>query len=405
MCQEVGHAVQVALSRRGLLKAGAGVSLAALSLMLGGAPVTAAAASADANDAAADFDTRLILLGTAGGPAWFPGSSRHGIASALQVGDLTYMVDCGDGAARQLATALMRSSPQAHPFQLLEPLRALFFTHLHSDHVVDYNNLLLQGWTAGVGRRLPLEVLGPGPRGELPPVFQVPGRPRAEPAVVFPDAPTPGTVQMTDGIFRAFATDLNDRVRDYLWPDLRTLVHARDIALPNIAGFRSPNQTPAPDMEPFTVWSDAHVRVTATLVEHAPVFPSFAFRFDSEQGSVVFSGDTGPCQNLVRLARDADVLVHEVIDAAWVDELFPPPLDETTQALRHHLLSAHTSIEDAGRIAEQAGAKTLVLSHVIPHNVGDDRLRLAARHYSGRLVPGHDLAVVGIGRRRGRGTA
>ncbi|WP_448508274.1 MBL fold metallo-hydrolase [Immundisolibacter sp.] len=400
MCQEVGHAIQLALSRRGLLKAGAGVSLAALTLMLGGVPVVAAAAATGADSAAPDFDTRLILLGTAGGPAWFPGSSRHGIASALQVGDLTYMVDCGDGAARQLAHALMRSNPKAHPFQLLEPLRALFFTHLHSDHVVDYNNLLLQGWTAGVGRRQPLEVFGPGPRGELAPVFQVPGLPRAEPAVAFPEAPTPGTMQMTDSIFRAFATDINDRIRDYLWPDIRGLVQVKEIPLPNMAGFVSPNQTPAPAMEPFPVWSDAHVRVTATLVEHAPVFPSFAFRFDSEQGSVVFSGDTGPCQNLVRLARNADVLVHEVIDAAWVDALFPPPLDEATQALKHHLLSAHTSIEDAGRIAEQAGAKTLVLSHVIPHNVGDDRLRVASRYYSGRLVPGQDMATVGIGRPR-----
>lgn len=400
MCQEVGHAVQLALSRRGLLKAGAGASVAALSLMLGGAPVTAAAAPAQAGDAAADFDMRLILLGTAGGPAWFPGSSRHGIASALQVRDLTYVVDCGDGAARQLAMAMMRGPAKPNPFKLLEPLQALFFTHLHSDHVVDYNNLLLQGWTAGIGRRQPLEVFGPGPRGELPPVFQVPGRPRAEPDVVFPEAPTPGTVQMTDGIFRAFATDLNDRVRDYLWPDLRTLVHAQDVVLPTIAGFVSPNQTPTPTMEPFTVWSDAHVRVTATLVEHAPVFPAFAFRFDSEQGSVVFSGDTGPCQNLVRLARDADVLVHEVIDAAWVDTLFPPPRDEATEALKHHLLSAHTSIEDAGRIAQQAGARTLVLNHIIPHNVSDDRLRLASRYYSGRLVPGQDLATIGVGRRR-----
>ncbi len=57
-------------------------------------------------------------------------------------------------------------------------------------------------------------------------------------------------------------------------------------------------------------------------------------------------------------------------------------------------------IEDAGRIAEQAGARTLAPSHVIPHNMGDDRLRGASRHYSGRLVPGHDLAAIGIGRRR-----
>lgn len=117
MCQEVGYAVQLALSRRGLLKAGAGAGMAAASLMLGGLPVAAAAAPAAVDDAALDFDTRLILLGTAGGPAWFPGSSRHGIASALQVRELTYMVDCGDGAARQLALALMRTTPARSRFR------------------------------------------------------------------------------------------------------------------------------------------------------------------------------------------------------------------------------------------------------------------------------------------------
>lgn len=398
MCQEVAHAVQLALSRRGLLKAGIGAGAAAAAMLLGGSAVAQAAPAPV--DTAADFDTRLTLLGTAGGPAWFPGSTRRGIASALQVGEHTYLIDCGDGAAGQLAAALLRGNGQAHPFRLLEPLRAIFFTHLHSDHVVDYNNVLLQGWTAGLGRIRPVQVLGPGPRGELPPVFQVPGRPSAAPAAVAPESPTPGTVLMTDGIFRAFATDLNDRIRDYLWPDLRTLVQVRDIRLPDIAAFRSANQTPTPDMAPFEVWADDRVRVSATLVAHAPVFPSFAFRFDTADGAVVFSGDTGPCRNLIRLARDADVLVHEVIDVAWVEQLFPAPRDEAADALMHHLLSAHTSIEDAGRVAEQAGAKTLVLSHVIPHNLGDRRLREAARHYSGRLIPGHDLTAIGVGRRR-----
>ena len=298
------------------------------------------------------------------------------------------------------ATALNADNPTAGPLSLLEPLRALLFTHLHSDHVVDYPNLMLQGWTAGLGRRQPLRVWGPGPRGELPPVFAVPGRPWVEPPVVQPDAPTPGTAQMTQSLFAAFATDINDRIRDYLWPDLRGLMQVQDIALPTIPGFISPNQTPTPDMEPFAVWADDRVRVTATLVEHAPVFPAFAFRIDSEQGSVVFSGDTGPCRNLVRLARDADLLVHEVIDPAWVDRLFPPPPTPTEEALKHHLLAAHTSIEDAGRVAEQAGAKTLVLNHIIPPNVGMNRLRLASKHYSGRLVVGEDLARIGVGRRR-----
>ncbi len=401
MCQEVTRAVQLALSRRGVLKAGVGMAGgAALSLLLGGAPQATAATPPVDTDHAADFDTQLLLLGTAGGPAWFPGSNRRGIASALRVRDAVYMVDCGDGAARQLATLMSANAPAAGPFSLLEPLRALLFTHLHSDHVVDYPNLMLQGWTAGLGRRQPLQVWGPGARGELPPVFQLPGKPVVEPPVVNPDAPTPGTVQMTQSLYAAFATDINDRIRDYLWPDLRGLMQVQDIALPKIPGFHSPNQTPAPDMEPFAVWADERVRITATLVEHAPVFPAFAFRIDGEHGSVVFSGDTGPCRNLVRLARDADVLVHEVIDPAWVDSLFPPPLTPTEEALKHHLLAAHTSAEDAGRVAEQAGARTLVLNHIIPPNVAIDRLRLASKHYSGRLVIGEDLARIGVGRRR-----
>ncbi|MCC5348697.1 MBL fold metallo-hydrolase, partial [Staphylococcus aureus] len=66
-------------------------------------------------------------------------------------------------------------------------------------------------------------------------------------------------------------------------------------------------------MKPVVFYEDDRVKVSATLVQHAPVFPSFAFRFDTEDGSVVFSGDTGPSENLVRMARGADVLVHEVI--------------------------------------------------------------------------------------------
>ena len=69
-------------------------------------------------------------------------------------------------------------------------------------------------------------------------------------------------------------------------------------------------------MDPVEIYpeDDHGVRVTATLVQHAPVFPAFGFRVDTPQGSVAFSGDTGRCANVVRLADGADLLVHEVID-------------------------------------------------------------------------------------------
>ena len=97
------------------------------------------------------------------------------------------------------------------------------------------------------------------------------------------------------------------------------------------------------------------------------MFPALAYRFDTPGGSVVFSGDTGPCDNVRRLAAGADVLVHEAIDLEWMAERVNhlPNRD----AVMGHLGRAHCPPEDAGRIAAQAGVRTLVLSHLVP---GDD---------------------------------
>ena len=115
---------------------------------------------------------------------------------------------------------------------------------------------------------------------------------------------------MTGYLYQAFATDLNDRMRDNGKPNLEAVVEVHDIDIPPIAGFKSPNETPSPPMEPFKIFEDDRVRVSATLVDHAPVWPAFAYRFDTDDGSIVFSGDTGRCENLIKLAKGADVLVH-----------------------------------------------------------------------------------------------
>jgi ribonuclease BN (tRNA processing enzyme) len=117
--------------------------------------------------------------------------------------------------------------------------------------------------------------------------------------VVNPKNPTPGTRDMTKYLFRAYATDINDRIRDNGKQDLRRFVEVHYIELPQILGFSSPNLTPHPDMEPFVIYEDDRVRVSATLVQHAPIWPAFAFRFETDDGAVVFSGDTGPSKNLI----------------------------------------------------------------------------------------------------------
>ncbi|MGI8780020.1 MAG: MBL fold metallo-hydrolase [Solirubrobacteraceae bacterium] len=401
MCDYIREAVELAaeqrLSRRGFMTgsaaiAGAGLAGASSIASASARPVDRAHAAPPSS--ARGFRTRVVLLGTAGGPVWWHETRREGISSAVVVNGSVYLVDCGEGVGRQYRRAGLGGTGVNDG---LERLRGIFLTHLHSDHIIDYPNVWLFGLFQGLPNALePVQVYGPGNRGKLPPVFG----PAPPPPVVNPGNPTPGTVEMTESLLQAYAADINDRMRDNRARDPRTLIEPHDIALPP-GVVSDPNVDPAPPMAPFSVVEDDNVRVTATLVQHAPVFPAFAFRFDSDDGAVVFSGDTAPSENLVSLARGADVLVHEVIDRRWVMSLFPDPSEPRAKALIRHLLDAHTTIEDVGAVAERAEVKTLVLSHLAPANNPDARWRKAGKNFSGRLVVGRDLHEIGVGRRRG----
>jgi ribonuclease BN (tRNA processing enzyme) len=358
------------------------------------------------------YRTELVLLGTAGGPVWWPGTDREGIGSAVVVGGDVYLVDFGEGSGRRFKQAALvpEEMQTAGGFWGEELIRGMFVTHSHSDHVQDYFDYFLMGWVNGLRTRPhqePIQVFGPGPRVDadgnvvMAPVFTLPGEEEPRIPVENPDNPVPGIEAMTESLYAAYALDINDRLRDNRITHPRETFDVHDIAIPRAVGFH-PNDNPAPEgMAPFDVYEDDKVKVTATLVRHMPVAPSFAFRFDTDDGSIVFSGDTGPSQNLVRLARGADVLVHEVITQQWVDVLFPEPRDPAQEALRNHLLVAHTLPEDAGRVAEEAGVETLVFSHIVPGFAPDRHLQPARRTFSGRLVIGRDLMRVGVGARLG----
>lgn len=400
MCNLVGLAIRQALTRRGFIAgSAAGASLIApmmCSAVAGDGRLDTRIQLAQSSGDAASSRTRLLLLGTAGGPTWWPNSDQCGISSAVAVGDAYYLVDCGEGVGRRLQQAV---SPTTSRTVTGASLRALFLTHLHSDHTVDYPNLLLFGLFSGLDRPAsPLKVFGPGRRGQMAPVFSLPGSPAPVVPVISPGNPTPGTRDMTGYIYQAFATDLNDRMRDNGRRSLEALVEVHDIDIPHIAGFKSPNDTPSPAMEPFKVFEDDRVRVSATLVAHAPVWPAFAFRFDTEDGSVVFSGDTARNENLIRLARNADILVHEVIVTNWVNALYPAPRTAAEEGLIQHLLSGHTLVEEVGAVAEAAGVKKLVLSHIVPGNATREQLLPAGKGFSGELVIGRDLMQIGVGR-------
>nr|WP_243875967.1 MBL fold metallo-hydrolase [Streptomyces sp. 846.5] len=352
-------------SRRTMLGAlAAGTAAATAVPLLAAAPAVAATSSS-----VAGAKLSLTLLGTNGGPP--PLAERFGISSALVVNGRTYVIDCGRGAVSQYVRAGLS----------LPSLAGIFLTHLHADHVVDYFSfpLLSAGVAGAQGFQSPVAVYGPGPAGIASTVAGAPG-------------PVPGTVGMTKLAGQAFAASPTFFMAEHAGIDPATLLDVHDVLPP--AGVAASAAHTAPAMAPFTVMENEDVKVTAVLVPHGAAFPAYAYRFDTDHGSVVFSGDTAPTPNVITLARNADVLVHETIYPAGFARL------GLSQALLNHILTVHTDVAELGRIAAEADAGMLVTTHLGPGQraaVSDATwrrlLRDSARQagYGGRMVLGRDL--------------
>jgi ribonuclease BN (tRNA processing enzyme) len=276
--------------------------------------------------------TRLILLGTGGGPR--PRKASSGSAQVVVSGDRAYVVDCGDGVARQLVRADVP----------LSSLRHVFLTHHHSDHNADYGNLLSLAWTAGLATRV--DTWGPPP-----------------------------LERMTRLFFEMNATDLDARTANEGRVPLPPLVQPHELT------------------EGGLVLSDDRMKVTAALVHHPPMAHAFAYRFDAPDRSIVISGDTAPCEALATLAQGADLLVHSAVYVPALDRMVARVPNAT--ALKASILAHQTSVEDAARLAQKAGVKTLVLSHLVPPDDPAVTPQMwsdaAAAHFRGRIVVGEDL--------------
>ena len=302
---------------------------------LTGTAAAAAAALLAPTAPAQPARTRLILLGTGGGPR--PRRASSAAAQVIVAGGQAYVVDCGNGVARQLVIAGVP----------LASLRHIFITHHHSDHNADYGNLMLLAWTAGL--RTQVDTWGPPPLEKMTRLF-----------------------------FEMNAYDIEMRIADEGRVPLAPLVRVHESSS---AG---------------EVMCDETLKVTSALVHHPPVVPAFGYRFDAADRSIVISGDTSPSDELVKLAEGADVLVHDTMYLPGVERLVARV--PNAQALRRSILSHHTSAEDAGRVAQRAGVKTLVLSHLVPADdpeISDAMWLDAARaHFSGTVILGKDLLEV-----------
>jgi ribonuclease BN (tRNA processing enzyme) len=124
--------------------------------------------------------------------------------------------------------------------------------------------------------------------------------------------------------------------------------------------------------------------------------PAFGYRFDAHDRSIVISGDTAPSDNVVKLARGADVLVHSVMYPQAIDRLVSRV--PNAAALKQSILAHQTSAEDAGRIAQAAGVKTLVLSHLVPPDdpqiTEEMWIDAAQLRFRGKVIVGRDLLEI-----------
>jgi ribonuclease BN (tRNA processing enzyme) len=284
---------------------------------------------------AAAGGTKLILLGTKGGPR--VGGDRSNPATALLINGVPYVVDCGQGVSRQLVSAGVP----------LNSVRYIFMTHMHSDHNLEYGGLFYNAWATGLNTKI--TVYGP-----------------------------PTLDRMTRAFFDYMKFDIDTRIADEGKPDPRGLIETHEFA------------------EDGVVLQNADVKVTAARNLHPPIRDSFALRFDTRDRSIVISGDTTRSDRVAELAKGADVLVHEVLYVPGVDELVKRVPNAAT--LREHLLASHTTTEDVGRVAAAAGVKLLVLSHFVPGDISGitDEMWLEGvrKHYRGEVIVGKDLMVL-----------
>ncbi len=263
----------------------------------------------------------LVLLGAGAGRTSYGGHPSGGFSAAVVIGEDRYIVDFGRGWHDRYYEAGLGTEKAYTGISGLEGIKAAFITHLHADHTVDLPRLLLLGASEGLRKReVPVTIVGPASRGGLPPLSP---SLKTEPELVNPDDPVPGIKSTVNYLFNAYATDLNDNIRDSGMPHPSRYFDVREIELPK--GLPGPDVAVSPQMDPFEIYRDESVVVTAVLVDHAPMYPSYAFRFDTKKGSIVFSGDTNKNANLIKLAQEADILVHEVISRQWAEGLFPVP--------------------------------------------------------------------------------
>ncbi len=283
-----------------------------------------------------------------------PDAARAGPCLGVIAGRDAFVFDAGSGAIRKLGR-------MGFP---MDRLRAAFVTHLHSDHIDGLGELMLQAWVAG-GRSVPLPIYGPARIDEV-----------------------------VRGLIAAYTPDQGFRVAHHGAATVRPAGFGAEARIITI---------PMGDPGRIAVWSGNGVTITAVRVHHEPIAPAFGYRIDYRGRSVTISGDTVYAPELAAAARGSDVVFHEALNPAMVGQI-------RAALLRHGRTDAakimgdipgyHASPEDAARLATEAGARALVLYHLVPappsHLLDAAFLGNARKRFAGPIRLADDGLIVSL---------
>jgi ribonuclease Z len=256
---------------------------------------------------------RVLICGSA---SPLPHPTRARPCTAIFAAGKLWVVDVGPGSWNHMGG-----------WRITPDIGAVLLTHFHSDHIGELGEWNLQSW--GAGRAAPLTVMGPE-----------------------------GVQRVVAGFNEAYALD-----RGY-----RTAHHGADFLPPAVAVMTAAPIAFAGGAASAVVHDADGLRITAFLVDHAPISPAVGYRFDWHGRSVVVSGDTVKSASLIHAAKDADVLVHEA-QANHILKVLGAVAAQGRPRVAKILAdipSYHTSPVEAAEAANEANVKLLVLSHLTP---------------------------------------
>lgn len=338
----------------GSVRLAACAAMAPLSAMLAGPLLAQGRGRSGGAAPAAPAGTRLVLLGTQGGPN--VNRVRGEAGNAIVVDGRPYLVDCGYGTLGALAESGVG----------YQQLGSVFLTHLHDDHTSDLPALLTHQWTGS----------------------------KAQPTTVYGPHGTTALVQAAVAFLKPNA-------------DIRIVDEGRTVRPETL--FRGQDVAAASSVQ---VFADDRVKVTAVENTHfknaaktAMPYRSLAYRFDTPARSIVVSGDTAYSDALVALATGADLFVCEAMDVAFYETMLEQAKEAAAKgnpnSIARHIAETHSTTVDVGRMAAAAKVKTVVLTHLVPasrpgstelpETVYIDGVR---RHFSGQVIVGRDQMVL-----------